>query len=371
MTRIDGKDHPVSKWVSEWVPRIRDRGWSAAPPSSDAQRFHRGLPGYAATPLVDLPGLASELGVGRVLAKCESDRLSLPSFKALGASWAVHTAVTGHPGNGDPLTVVCATEGNHGRAVAHFARQFGHRSVVVIPAGVSASAVEAVVSEGATVHRVSGDYDAAVATAAALAEAYPGYVLVQDTSWEGYTSVPSTVVDGYATLFAEIDEQLGPAGSPNLVLVPTGVGSLLQAAIEHYRAPGKDGETSVVAVEPAVASTLAPTFAADHPVTVETGTTIMAGLNCGTLSSLAWPAIRHGLDAATAVTDNQTIRAGHELRDHGIDAGPCGAASLASARLITADPDRRTHLGLTGSSTVVLLITEGTRSMPLSGNSDS
>lgn len=354
-----------ARTVDGWTPRVRDREWTAAPFSGAAARFHRGLEGYAETPLVDLPELARELGVGRVLAKCESDRLGLPSFKALGASWAVQTEAAGHSGGGSPLTVVCATEGNHGRAVAHFARRLGHQSVVFIPAGVGVPAVEAIAAEGATIHRVVGDYDAAVAAAAALADAHPDHVLVQDTSWDGYTRVPGAVVEGYATLFAEVDDQLGAGGPPDLVIIPTGVGSLLHAGLQHYRAAGRDRETAVVAVEPTVAAALPAAFAADHPVTIETGSTIMAGLNCGTPSALAWPAIRHGLDATTAVTDAEAIAAGHDLRDHGVDAGPCGAASLAGARLIASHPGRLAQLGLTPASTVVLLITEGTQSTPL------
>lgn len=365
---------PGAAEVSVWTPCARDRAWSADPFPGAAGRFHRELEGYSATPLLDLPHLADELGVGRVLAKCESDRLGLPSFKALGASWAVHTAVLAQPSGGSPMTVVCATEGNHGRAVAHFARRLGHRATVFIPAGVGAPAVDAIAAEGAIIHRVDGDYDAAVSAAAALAEARPHHALVQDTSWDGYTRVPAAVVEGYSTLFAEVDDQLGSEDSPDLVIVPTGVGSLLHAALQHYRAPGRGDDTAVVAVEPTVAAALPAAFASDHPVTVETGSTIMAGLNCGTPSALAWPAIRHGLDAATAVTDAEAIAAGHDLRDHGVDAGPCGAASLAGARLIAADPDRRAHLGLTPTSTVILLITEGTRSTPLPdspGNADA
>lgn len=356
---------PEAAEAGVWTPRVRDRAWSADPIPGAARQFHRELENYSVTPLLELPDLARELGVGRVLAKCESDRLGLPLFKALGASWAVHTAAAAQPSGGSPMTVVCATEGNHGRAVAHFARRLGHRATVFIPAGVGAPAVDAITAEGATIHRVDGDYDAAVSAAAALAEARPHHVLVQDTSWDGYTRVPAAVVEGYSTLFAEIDDQLGSDGPPDLVIVPTGVGSLLHAGLQHYRAAGHDGSTAVVAVEPTVAAALPAAFGADHPVTVETGSTIMAGLNCGTPSALAWPAIRHGLDAATAVTDRQAIAAGHDLRTHGVDAGPCGAASLAGARLIAAAPDRREHLGLTPASVVVLLITEGTRSTPL------
>jgi len=137
-------------------------------------------------------------------------------------------------------------------------------------------------------------------------------VLIQDTAWPGYEDVPRSIVAGYSTLFAEIDEQ-HPAGI-GLVVVPAGVGSLLQSAIEHYRAPGR--RTSILAAEPVTVYTSAPT--------------IMAGLNCGTVSTIAWPAIRNGLDAAVAVTDAETRAAQVLLHSHHVHTGPCGAATLAA-----------------------------------------
>src|SRR5688500_9399961 len=61
-----------------------------APPSL---AFHRALPGYRPTPLVEAPRAAEALGVERVLVKDESGRLGLPSFKVLGASWATYRAL--------------------------------------------------------------------------------------------------------------------------------------------------------------------------------------------------------------------------------------------------------------------------------------
>jgi diaminopropionate ammonia-lyase len=88
----------------------------------------------------------------------------------------------------------------------------------------------------------------------------------------------------------------------------------------------------------------------------------MAGLNCGTVSSLAWPYIRRGLDACVAVSDAEVADAARELAEHGVHAGPCGAASLAALHAIH-DGDGA-GLGLTPASTVVLLVTEGTAANP-------
>ncbi len=355
-----------------WFAHERDRSWTCAAPSTAALDFHRGLDGYAATPLIDLPDLARELGVGRVLAKDESLRLGLPAFKALGASWAVHRALAQHADGGQsqgPVTVVTATDGNHGRAVARFARLLGHRAAIVVPPGVHPDAVRAIEGEGASVTAIEGSYDDAVATAARLADDVGG-VLVQDTAWPGYEEIPGWIVEGYATLFAEVDEQLAELrlGRPDLVIVPAGVGSLLQGALAHYRGDPAAINTVVASVEPLAAACMGPSLAAGHPVTVPTGSTIMSGLNCGTPSSLAWPYIAGGLDAAIAISDAADLAAAQDLAALGVAAGPCGAAGLAAARAALTGPgcdERREHLGIGTGSVVVLIVTEGAAANPL------
>jgi diaminopropionate ammonia-lyase len=63
------------------------------PAPSSARQFHRLLPGYAPTPLVEVPALARDLRAGRVFVKDESSRLGLAAFKVLGASWAIHQII--------------------------------------------------------------------------------------------------------------------------------------------------------------------------------------------------------------------------------------------------------------------------------------
>jgi diaminopropionate ammonia-lyase len=306
--------------------------------------------------------------VGRLLAKDESTRLGLGAFKGLGASWAVRIAVADHHGR-DPLTVIAATDGNHGRAVARFARLLGHRADIYIPVGVHPTAAQNITDEGADLIRIDGRYDDAVA-AARLAARAPGTVLVQDTAWAGYEHIPAAIIEAYDTLFHELDNQLDDIGTHalDLVLVPTGVGSLLQAAITHYRSDAGRPGTAVVSVEPEAAACVQASLATGTPVTIDTGTTIMSGLNCGTPSSTAWPFIENGLDAATTVSDTQAIAAAHTLAEHRVDAGPCGAATLAALEhTLTgrASASRRKHLRLGPGSTVVLLVTEGSGSNPV------
>lgn len=349
--------------MEHWRRNERAPLWPHPTPDSRAWAFHRSLAEYEPTPLIELPSLADELGVGHVVAKDESMRLGLPAFKALGASWGIHRATDGLSG---PLTIVTATDGNHGRAVARFARELGYSSLIFTPDGVHPSAVQGIRDEGADVREVGGSYDEAVAAAASAAESH-GCVLVQDTAWEGYTEIPGWIVEGYATLFAEADEQLAGmgGGAVDLALIPTGVGSLLQAALAHYRSTG---DTRVVSVEPTAAACIAPSLQAGRAVTVETGTTVMSGLNCGTPSMLAWPLIRDGLDGAVSIDDATGITAARDLGALGIAAGPCGGSGLAAARDVltgSGSDERRAHLRIDSSSTVLLVITEGSDANPL------
>ena len=303
-------------WVVDmWFARSAARDWSCAPVPDGARDFHRGLPGFAATPLTEVPGLAAELGVGRVFVKDESSRLGLPAFKVLGASWAVHRALASRTAAAEnPVTLVTATDGNHGRAVARVARLLGQHAHVLVPDGVHPAAVAAIAAEGAQVTRVAGDYDEAVRRAAGAA-AGPAAVLIQDTAWPGYEQIPGWIVEGYGTLCAEIDEQLAAAGAgpPDLVGVPVGVGSLAQAVVTHYRSHPAGTAPAVLAVEPEAASWVVASLTRGEPVSVATSETIMAGLNCGTPSSLAWPWLRDGLDAAVTVTDAESARAAADL----------------------------------------------------------
>jgi diaminopropionate ammonia-lyase len=114
-------------------------------------------------------------------------------------------------------------------------------------------------------------------------------------------------------------------------------------------------------VEPDTAACLLASMRAGRPTTIPTANTIMAGLNCGTISSLAWPYFSSGLDAAVAVTDDAACRAAADLAAVGISSGPSGASSLAGARAALTGPgstDRRAAIAVDSASVIVLLSTE-------------
>lgn len=341
--------------VTSWYYSDTARDWSAPAVTTDATDFHRSVPGYAPTPLVDLPAVAAELGVGQVLVKDESARLGLPAFKVLGASWACRRVLDRAPG----VHLVAATDGNHGRAVARMATQLGTGATVFVPAVMLPETAATIAGEGAEVVRVDGDYDDAVRRAALWADEQPGRALVQDTAWAGYTEVPRWIIEGYQTLLREVDDELARhSASADFVAVPVGVGSLAEAVVRHYRQPGGP-RPRLLSVESDTAACVLESLTAGAPATVPTAATVMAGLNCGTISETAWPVLRDGLDAAVAVSDEAALRAVNDLDALGVSSGPCGAATLAGVRAALADPQRRAALALPPDAVVVLLSTEG------------
>jgi diaminopropionate ammonia-lyase len=351
-----------------------------APPPRTPLGLHRRLPGYAVTPLHEAPMLAKANGVGRVWVKDESSRLGLPAFKMLGASWASYRAVAERLGQDTepwssleelhdrlrplrPLTLAAATDGNHGRAVARMAASLGFDADVYVPHGTATARIDAIEGEGARVMVVDGDYDAAVAAAASTAGAR--CLVIQDVAWPGYEQVPAWVVEGYGTIFWEVDDQFATRGEkgPDVVMIPVGVGGLAAAAVRHWRRRGLGRPPRLIGVEPLAAACVLRSLKAGRIVTVPgPHHSIMAGLNCGTPSLVAWPSLRTGLDAVVAVGDERARQAMRDLAAAGIVAGETGAASLAGLAELTGGPEAgrlRDALGLTADARVLLLCTEG------------
>jgi diaminopropionate ammonia-lyase len=356
--------------------QARDRAWRPEPGLEEqARTLHRALDGYSPTPLHSVPELAAELGLGAVLLKDESSRFGLPSFKALGAWWAACWAVAERLGDpalatqpaalreraarADPLpTLTCATEGNHGRAVARAARGLGLAARVVVPAHTAAARIDAIVAEGALVERVPGDYDDAVRHAASLADDL--HLVVADTSWPGYEDVPRRVVEGYATAFAELDAQLG-GRAIDLVVVPIGVGSLASAAARHFRADGRAGDgPRLVGLEPAGAACALASARAGQPVTAAGAQdSIMAGLNCATPSPAAWPALAAAFDGFCAIGDAHVRRGMRRLAAAGLDRGACAGGVAGGLTALLGDAAHREALRLPADATALVVLTEG------------
>ncbi|WP_431230864.1 diaminopropionate ammonia-lyase [Paenarthrobacter nicotinovorans] len=358
------------------LPATTDR--SAVPnPHADPSRihsgkgdgvleYHRTLPGYAATPLVTAPSIAQRLGVASVHIKDESSRLGMPSFKILGASWATYRALTEMLGlnhrevhgisdlaarlSGHDLTLVAATDGNHGRAVARMAKSLGQSAHILVPSDMVAERIEAIRDEGATVTVVNGNYDVAVAASAALAD--DTHVVISDTSWEGYEQVPGWVIDGYRTIVDEVLQTLSESGNepPTIVVAQMGVGAFATAMIRGFSPLG----ARIIGSEPTKAACVLESIRLGHCVQLDGALdSIMAGLNCGTPSPLAWPDLLAGLNYVAAVTDDDAREAMRELATVGVVSGESGAAGLAA--LLAHGP----ALGLSASDRILVVSTEG------------
>ncbi len=341
----------------------------------DPFTFHAGMPGYSATPLLDCPQLAAELGVARLLVKDESSRLGLPSFKMLGASFAtaraiqrewlggtaelsidaLATAMTSMPGRG----LAAATDGNHGRGVARMAALLGLTCAIFVPAGTAASRIADIESEGATVEVVPGSYDDAIARSASAAG--PNTLVISDTSWEGYTATPADVIVGYSTMFREIDVALAESGypAPDLVSLQAGVGSFAAAGLQHYRPTADVRTPRTVIAEPTAADCLLRSAeAAELTGAPGPHTSAMAGLNCGLPSLLAWPVVYAATDVYVSIDDEFAYRAMRALAENGVVAGESGAAGLGALFAVAGSADRTT-VGLTPEATVLVINTEG------------
>lgn len=339
------------------------------------RRFHASMTGYAPTPLRRAPAAAARIGAGEVLVKEESSRLDLPSFKVLGASYAVYRALLEHLGR-DPDEVPtidalraelghvarpalsAATDGNHGRAVARVAKLLGLEAQIYVPAGTAPARIDGIASEGASVTVVHGGYDDTVRRSAADASEH--CLVISDTSWEGYERVPRWVIDGYSTVFAELEEQF--ERRPDVVVVPIGVGALAAAVVAAVHG-GPAPRPLIVGVEPVSAACVLESVAAGRITTLEhPQDSIMAGLNCATPSRVAWPLVSRGIDVYVAVEDEYVPEAMRLLARDGIVAGETGAAGLAGLLALHDVPElaeARTATSLGPESTVLLLCTEG------------
>lgn len=343
--------------------------------------LHRRLPGYGPTPLHRLDGVAADLGLERVWVKDESSRLGLPAFKMLGASWATYRSLVERLGFEPewttldelataldplrPLTLCSATDGNHGRAVARTARLLGFAARIFVPSGTAGARITAIEGEGATVGVVDGTYDDAVAHSAevAAADSDGRTLVVSDTSWEGYQLVPRWVIEGYTTVFDEIDQALTEAGerTPDVVVIQIGVGALAAAAVARYGDDSAAGRVRLLGVEPTSADCMLASARAGHPVDVPgPHHSIMAGLNCGAPSLLAFPSVAGTFAAFVAIDDSRACDAMRELDRYGIEAGETGGAGLGGVRAVLSGSRAVTDaLGLGPDASVLLICTEG------------
>ncbi len=349
--------------------------------------FHQSFPEYTPTPLAELNGLAKELGIASLHVKDESYRFGLNAFKVLGGSYAIGNYIAQRLGMNlselpyerlvsdeikkklGSLTFVTATDGNHGRGVAWTANRLGQKSVVYMPKGSAIERLENIRALGSDASITELNYDDAVRLANEDAEKN-GWVMVQDTSWEGYEDIPSWIMEGYTTMAYEAVQQLN-GEKPTHIFLQAGVGALAGGITAFFTDLYGDSERPVITiVEPEAASCLFQTAQANdgqrHFVAGDMNT-IMAGLACGEPCTIGWNIMHDHADNFIAMGDQYAARGmrvlGNPIKgDPQVIAGESGAATMGAIIAIMTDPaleDVRKTLGLNASSRILCFSTEG------------
>ena len=354
-----------------------------------ARRFHQSFPGYVPTPLVKLPALAETLGVSGLYVKDESKRFGLNAFKGLGGSyclgryiaeklkvdiddlpydkmtsWEVKETL-------GEITFVTATDGNHGRGIAWTAHMLGQKAVVFMPKGSVRERLENIRKLGAQAEITELNYDQTVAYAAECEKKY-GWVLVQDTAWEGYETIPGWIMEGYTTMALEAAEQLG-AVKPTHIFLQAGVGAMSGALTGFFTDYYKNEEKPVITiVEPDQADCIFRTArAGDGKLHTVDGDmrTIMAGLACGVPCTIGWEELSRNAECFVSMPDwvaAQGMRIlGNPMGDDSkVISGESGASAFGLVTELLRGQSKeaaalKEQLGITKDSRILCFSTEG------------
>lgn len=327
----------------------------------DVSSFFRSNP-IEPTPLVRLPGLSEDLGVHSISVKDESKRLGMNAFKVVGVHYAVSRLESaGRLG----AALACATDGNHGRAVARAAANRGLSCHVFVPAQMVPARQQAIRDAGAHVHPIEGTYDVAVSECAREA-AVQGWTIISDTAWAGYEEIPRWIMAGYSWIAEEASRQW--FRDPDFVFLQAGVGGFACGIISWFLQKRASQLPSFIVTEPAKANCVQAAARIGHPIQLRGDLdTVMAGLSCGKASPAAWPVLAGNVSAFLALSDRwaeESMRALARSKEAGapVVAGESGAAGLAGLLALRRDAGLKgaaLELGLDKNSHVLVFNTEG------------
>ena len=354
-----------------------------------ARCFHASFPEYSPTPLCSLEKLANHLGVAGIYVKDESFRFGLNAFKVLGGSFAMANYLAEQLGQdisqlnyetlvsneiryqlGD-ITFATTTDGNHGRGVAWTANRLKQKSVVYMPKGSSIIRLNNIKSEGAEAYITELNYDDAVRMTSENAKKF-GWVVVQDTAWEGYEKIPAWIMQGYGTMAVEALEQLQAMKvyKPTHIFIQAGVGSLAGAVQGYFASVFGEERPKTIIVESNQADCLYQSVLAnDGQPHIVAGDlfTIMAGLACGEPNTISWNVLRDYSDMFVSCPDwvaakGMRMLANPLKEDSRLISGESGAVTAGLlATIMTSDKlkEMKNKLGLDENARILLFSTEG------------
>lgn len=353
--------------------------------AKEVHHFHASFSVYKETPLAELKETAKDMGLADIYVKDESYRFGLNAFKVLGGSYAIGNYLAKRLGKNisempyeklvsedvkkelGEITFVTATDGNHGRGVAWTARQLQQKAVVYMPKGSAAERLNNILAEGADASITELNYDEAVRLANSQAEE-KGWVMVQDTAWDGYEDIPTWIMQGYGTMAYEAYTQLPE--KPTHIFLQAGVGSMAGAVAGFFSAVYGEDRPIITVVEPNKADCVFRTAeAADGKLHFVTGDmdTIMAGLACGEPCSIGWNVLRDYADNFISCPDyaaaqGMRILGNPAAGDNKVVSGESGAAAFGCVAEIMRNPELaelKAKLKLDENSRVLFFSTEG------------
>lgn len=360
-----------------------------------ARHYHESFPDYQPTPLASLDHLASSLGIRGMYVKDESYRFGLNAFKGLGGSYCLGRYIAGKLADESvdcaggnimdgvdfasitsketkekigEITFVTATDGNHGRGIAWTAGMLGQKAVVYMPKGSVEERLENIRKYGAEAEITEMNYDDTVAYASRCADE-KGWILVQDTAWEGYETIPTWIMQGYTTLALEAVEQLGDK-KPTHIFLQAGVGAMSGALAGFFADYYADDKPVITIVEPNKADCIYRTAkAADGKLHAVDGDlhTIMAGLACGVPCTVGWNELEACAENFASVPDWVAAKGMRILGnpagcDPKVISGESGAATTGFVCEILQNKsldELKDTIGLNKNSIVLCISTEG------------
>jgi diaminopropionate ammonia-lyase len=352
--------------------------------------FHASFPEYSVTPLTDLSHLAVALGLKNIFIKDESYRFNLNAFKVLGGSYAIGSYIAKQLGIDiselphdritspeikqklGELTFVTATDGNHGRGIAWTANRLKQKSVVYMPKGSARERLENILALGSNASITDLNYDDAVRLANSNAQKY-GWIMVQDTAWEGYEDIPAWIMQGYTTMAYEALDQLKQKNveKPTHIFLQAGVGAMSGGITGFFADLFTNVDRPIITiVEPNKADCIYRTAKADdgklHFVSGDMST-IMAGLACGEPCTIGWNVLHDHADNFVSLPDFVAAKGmrvlGNPMKgDARVVSGESGAVTLGLVVEIMQNQSfdwLRRQLKLDENSSVLCFSTEG------------
>jgi diaminopropionate ammonia-lyase len=363
-------------------------GWRPGAPGALAARYRaeadavaavlEAAPGYAPTPCHRLPKLAAAVGCRTLLLKDEGPRFGLGSFKSAGAAYAMIRQLERMLGERlDPakafrggyrdrvkgFVFATATSGNHGRGLAWATQLVGARCIIYAPLECSEGRIAEMQRRGAEIVRTGVRYDPAMRRCREEC-AKNGWTVFADTSWEGYSEIPTDIMLGYGQIVRELAAQIEDWSAITHFVIQGGVGAFAAGLIAGLGAVDPEARITVMVVEPRDIAALQESARRGVPSAVRIARmSLMTGISNAEISLAAWPTIRERARFFIGLRDEGVGPCIRFLAAGGLDGvpielGETGTAGLA-AFISCMTPAGRTAIGAEGPVGGLVLGCEG------------